>query len=147
MKGGGIYYCLKTKDNGNARTINKCIIEAMMRPDTNILPLTFSSMAGFIFILSRPGGLVDANGDIFLRSDNIGVNGKRKQRAGSGGFAVSTLVLKIVMKRNDPDDEDLDDLQLVLPTDPDYDTDDEDNEIGKSSLEADEITIEQQNHN
>jgi hypothetical protein len=149
MKGGGIYYCLNTKckDNRNGRTINKCIIESMMRPDTNILPLTFSSMAGFIFILSRTGGLVDANGDIFLRSDNIGVNGKRKQKAGSGGVVVSTLVLKIVMKRNDPDDEDLDELQLVLPSDPDYDTDDEDNEIGKSSLEADEITIEQQNHN
>ena len=147
MKGGGIYYCLNTKDNGNDRTINKCIIESMMRPDTNILPLTFSSMAGFIFILSRSGGLVDANGDIFLRSDNIGINGKKKQRAGSGGIAVSTLVLKIVMKRNDPADEDLDELQLVLPSDPDYDTDDEDNEIDKSSLEEDEIIIEQQNHN
>lgn len=149
MKGGGIYYCLNTKGNGNGNgpTINKCIIEAMMRPDTNILPLTFSSMAGFIFILSRTGGLVDANGDIFLRSDNIGLNGKRKQRAGSGGVVVSSLVLKIVMKRNDPDDEDLDELQLVLPSDPDYDTDDEDNSIDKSSLEADEITVEQQNHN
>jgi hypothetical protein len=143
MKGGGVYYCL-TKKGPN--TINKCLIEAMMRIDTAINPLTFSSMAGFIFVLHRPDGLVDAHGDIFLRSDNISVNGKKKQRAGSGGVPVSSIVLKVVMKRNDPDDEDLDDLQLVIPSDPDYDTDDDDNEIGKSSLESDEIIVEQKNH-
>ena len=54
---------------------------------------------------------------------------------------------KMVMKQNDPDDADLDDLELVLPTDPDYDSDDSDNEIEKSSLDMDEITIEQKNHN
>ncbi len=112
-----------------------------------INPLTFSSMAGFIFVLHRPGGLVDANGDIFMRSDNISINGKKKQRAGSGGVAVSSIVLKIVMKRNDPDDTDLDELELVLPTDPEYDSDDDDNAIDKSSLETDEITVEQKNHN
>ena len=141
MLGGGIYFCL------NKRNLNKCIIEAMLRPDTVINPLTFSSMAGFIFTLHRPGGLVDANGDIFIRSDNIGVSGKKKIRAGSGGVIVSTLVIKIVMKQDDPNDVELDDLQLVLPTDPGYDSDDDDNEIGKSSLEASEITIEQKNHN
>ena len=146
MKGGGIYFCAPSKRN-NSTSINKCLIEAMLRPDTVIHPLTFSSMAGFIFTLHRPGGLVDANGDIFLRSDNISVSGKRKQRAGSGGVAVSTIVLKMVMKQNDPDDADLDDLELVLPTDPDYDSDDSDNEIEKSSLDMDEITIEQKNHN
>jgi hypothetical protein len=118
MKGGGVYYCLHKRSE---KTINKCLIEAMMRDDTVIYPLTFSSMAGFIFILHRQGGLVDAGGDIFIRSDNIAVNGKKKQRAGSGGVVVSSIVLKIVMKRNDPDDEDLDGLQLVLPTDPGYD--------------------------
>lgn len=141
MLGGGIYFCL------NKRKLNNCIIEAMLRPDTVINPLTFSSMAGFIFTLHRPGGLVDANGDIFIRSDNIGVSGKKKIRAGSGGVIVSTLVIKIVMKQNDPNDVELDDLQLVLPTDPGYDSDDSDNEIEKSSLEASEITIEQKNHN
>lgn len=141
MLGGGIYFCL------NKRKLNKCIIEAMLRPDTVINPLTFSSMAGFIFTLHRPGGLVDANGDIFIRSDNIGVSGKKKIRAGIGGVIVSTLVIKIVMKQNDPNDVELDDLQLVLPTDPGYDSDDSDNEIEKSSLEASEITIEQKNHN
>ena len=141
MLGGGIYFCL------NKRKLNKCIIEAMLRPDTVINPLTFSSMAGFIFTLHRPGGLVDANGEIFVRSDNIGVSGKKKIRAGSGGVVVSTLVIKIVMKQNDPNDAELDDLQLVLPTDPGYDSDDDDNEIGKSSLEVSEITIEQKNHN
>jgi hypothetical protein len=146
MKGGGIYFCAPSKRNDRA-SINKCLIEAMMRPDTVIHPLTFTSMAGFIFTLHRPGGLVDANGDIFLRSDNISVSGKKKQRAGSGGVAVSTIVLKMVMKQNDPDDADLDDLELVLPTDPDYDSDDSDNEIEKSSLDMDEITIEQKNHN
>ena len=146
MKGGGIYFCAPSKRN-NSTSINKCLIEAMLRPDTVIHPLTFSSMAGFIFTLHRPGGLVDANGDIFLRSDNISVSGKRKQRAGSGGVVVSTIVLKMVMKQNDPDDADLDDLELVLPTDPDYDSDDSDNEIEKSSLDMDEITIEQKNHN
>ena len=146
MKGGGIYFCAPSKRNDSA-SINKCVIEAMMRPDTVIHPLTFTSMAGFIFTLHRPGGLVDANGDIFLRSDNISVSGKKKQRAGSGGVAVSTIVLKMVMKQNDPDDADLDDLELVLPTDPDYDSDDSDNEIEKSSLDMDEITIEQKNHN
>ena len=146
MKGGGIYFCAPSKRN-NSTSINKCLIEAMLRPDTVIHPLTFSSMAGFIFTLHRPGGLVDASGDIFLRSDNISVSGKRKQRAGSGGVAVSTIVLKMVMKQNDPDDADLDDLELVLPTDPDYDSDDSDNEIEKSSLDMDEITIEQKNHN
>lgn len=146
MKGGGIYFCAPSKRN-NSTSINKCLIEAMLRPDTVIHPLTFSSMAGFIFTLHRPGGLVDANGDIFLRSDNISVSGKKKQRAGSGGVTVSTIVLKMVMKQNDPDDADLDDLELVLPTDPDYDSDDSDNEIEKSSLDMDEITIEQKNHN
>lgn len=146
MKGGGIYFCAPSKRN-NSTSINKCLIEAMLRPDTVIHPLTFTSMAGFIFTLHRPGGLVDANGNIFLRSDNISVSGKRKQRAGSGGVAVSTIVLKMVMKQNDPDDADLDDLELVLPTDPDYDSDDSDNEIEKSSLDMDEITIEQKNHN
>lgn len=146
MKGGGIYFCAPSKRNDRA-SINKCVIEAMMRPDTVIHPLTFTSMAGFIFTLHRPGGLVDANGDIFLRSDNISVSGKKKQRAGSGGVAVSTIVLKMVLKQNDPDDADLDDLELVLPTDPDYDSDDSDNEIEKSSLDMDEITIEQKNHN
>jgi hypothetical protein len=141
MLGGGIYFC------SNKRTLNKCIIEAMLRPDTVINPLTFSSMAGFIFTLHRPGGLIDANGDIFIRSDNIGVSGKKKIRAGSGGVVVSTLVIKIVMKQNDPNDADLDNLELVLPTDPGYDSDDPDNEIGKSSLEASEITVEQKNHN
>jgi hypothetical protein len=92
MKGGGIYFCAPSKRNDRA-SINKCLIEAMMRPDTVIHPLTFTSMAGFIFTLHRPGGLVDANGDIFLRSDNISVSGKKKQRAGSGGVAVSTIVL------------------------------------------------------
>lgn len=144
MKGGGVYYCLHKRSE---TTINKCLIEAMMRDDTVINPLTFSSMAGFIFILHRQGGLVDAGGDIFIRSDNIAVNGKKKQRAGSGGVAVSSIVLKIVMKRNDPDDEDLDDLQLVLPTDPGYDSDDYDNEVEKSSLESDDIITEQKNHN
>jgi len=144
MKGGGVYYCLSKRGE---KSINKCLIEAMMRDDTVINPLTFSSMAGFIFILHRQNGIVDAAGDIFMRSDNIAVNGKKKQRAGSGGVAVSSIVIKIVMKRNDPDDEDLDDLKLVLPTDPEYDTDDDDNEIEKSSLETDEITIEQKNHN
>jgi len=144
MKGGGVYYCLHKRSE---KTINTCIIEAMMRDDTVINPLTFSSMAGFIFILHRQGGLVDAGGDIFIRSDNIAVNGKKKQRAGSGGVAVSSIVLKIVMKRNDPDDEDLDVLQLVLPTDPGYDPDDYDNEVEKSSLESDDIIIEQKNHN
>lgn len=146
MKGGGIYFCAPSKRNDRA-SINKCVIEAMMRPDTVIHPLTFTSMAGFIFTLHRPGGLVDANGDIFLRSDNISVSGKKKQRAGSGGVAVSTIVLKMIMKQNDPDDADLDDLELVLPTDSDYDSDDSDNEIEKSSLDMDEITIEQKNHN
>ncbi len=146
MKGGGIYFCAPSKRNDRA-SINKCLIEAMMRPDTVIHPLTFTSMAGFIFTLHRPGGLVDANGDVFLRSDNISVSGKKKQRAGSGGVAVSTIVLKMVLKQNDPDDADLDDLELVLPTDPDYDSDDSDNEIEKSSLDMDEITIEQKNHN
>lgn len=145
MKGGGVYYCLHKAKSHN--TINKCIIESMMRADTVINPLTFSSMAGFIFVLHRPGGLVDANGDIFMRSDNISINGKKKQRAGSGGVAVSSIVLKIVMKRNDPDDTDLDELELVLPTDPEYDSDDDDNAIDKSSLETDEITVEQKNHN
>lgn len=144
MKGGGVYYCLHKRSE---TTINKCLIEAMMRDDTVINPLTFSSMAGFIFILHRQGGLVDAGGDIFIRSDNIAINGKKKQRAGSGGLAVSSIVLKIVMKRNDPDDEDLDVLQLVLPTDPGYDPDDYDNEVEKSSLESDDIIIEQKNHN
>ena len=144
MKGGGVYYCLGKRGE---KTINKCIIEAMMRDDTVINPLTFSSMAGFIFVLHRQNGIVDAAGDIFIRSDNIAVNGKKKQRAGSGGVVVSSIVIKIVMKRNDPDDEDLDDLQLVLPTDPGYDSDDDDNEIEKSSLESDDIIIEQKNHN
>jgi len=144
MKGGGVYYCLSKRSQ---KTINKCLIEAMMRADTVIHPLTFSSMAGFIFVLHRDNGIVDADGEIFIRSDNISVNGKKKQRAGSGGVAVSSIVIKVVMKRNDPDDEDLDDLELVIPTDPDYDTDDDDNEIGKSSLESDEITVEQKNHN
>jgi hypothetical protein len=144
MKGGGVYYCLRKRSE---KTINKCLIEAMTRDDTVIHPLTFSSMAGFIFILHRQGGLVDAGGDIFIRSDNIAVNGKKKQRAGSGGVAVSSIVIKIVMKRNDPDDEDLDDLQLVLPTDPGYDSDDYDNEVEKSSLESDDIITEQKNHN
>ena len=144
MKGGGVYYCSSKRSQ---KTINKCLIEAMMRADTVIHPLTFSSMAGFIFVLHRDNGIVDADDEIFIRSDNISVNGKTKQRAGSGGVAVSSIVIKVVMKRNDPDDEDLDDLELVIPTDPDYDTDDDDNEIGKSSLESDEITVEQKNHN
>lgn len=144
MKGGGVYYCSSKRSQ---KTINKCLIEAMMRADTVIHPLTFSSMAGFIFVLHRDNGIIDADGEIFIRSDNISVNGKKKQRAGSGGVAVSSIVIKVVMKRNDPDDEDLDDLELVIPTDPDYDTDDDDNEIGKSSLESDEITVEQKNHN
>ena len=144
MKGGGVYYCSSKRSQ---KTINKCLIEAMMRDDTVIHPLTFSSMAGFIFVLHRDNGIIDADGEIFIRSDNISVNGKKKQRAGSGGVAVSSLVIKVVMTRNDPDDEDLDDLELVIPTDPDYDTDDDDNEIGKSSLESDEITVEQKNHN
>lgn len=141
MLGGGIYF------SAHHKKLNKCIIEAMLRPDTVINPLTFSSMAGFIFTLHRPGGLVDANGEIFIRSDNIGVSGEKKIRAGSGGVVVSTLVIKIVLKQNDPNDTDLDDLQLVLPTDPGYDSDDSDNEIEKSSLDASEITIEQKNHN
>ena len=56
MKGGGIYFCAPSKRNDRA-SINKCLIEAMMRPDTVIHPLTFTSMAGFIFTLHRPGGL------------------------------------------------------------------------------------------
>lgn len=75
MKGGGVYYCLGKRGE---KTINKCLIEAMMRDDTVINPLTFSSMAGFIFVLHRQNGIVDAAGDIFIRSDNIAVNGKKK---------------------------------------------------------------------
>ena len=75
MKGGGVYYCLR---KGGEKNINKCLIEAMMRDDTVINPLTFSSMAGFIFILHRQNGIVDTAGDIFMRSDNISVNGKKK---------------------------------------------------------------------
>ena len=107
MIGGGIYFSQKSQ-----RSINTCIIEAMLRPDTQINPLTFSSMAGFIFTLHRDGGLVDANGSTFIRSDNISsVTGKRKLKAGAGGVVVSTLVIKIVLKQKDPDPTD------AVPTD------------------------------
>ena len=140
MIGGGIRFSQK-----EPRSINKCIIAAMLRPDTQINPLTFSSMAGFIFTLHRPGGLVDESGNIFIQSDNIGASGDKKSRAGSGGAVVSTLVIKIVLKQNDPAHATLDNLQLVLPGEQGYDLDDSGTE--KSSLDPLEITTEQKNHN
>ena len=140
MIGGGIYFAQK-----EPRSINTCIIEAMLRLDTQINPLTFSSMAGFIFTLYRPDGLLDANDNIFIRSDNISASGERKVKAGSGGAVVSTLVIKIVLKQNNLADTELDNLQLVLQGEPGYDPDD--SGIEKSSLDPDEIITEQQNHN
>jgi len=97
MIGGGIAYTL---DPGK-KDVTDCLVEAMSRPDTRIKPLTFSSLSGFIMIMHRPGGLVDADGTVFLRSTTVKTSGASMISASKSrpdaGMIVDTIIIKFMI--------------------------------------------------
>lgn len=130
MIGGGIAYTLT--DSG--KDVTTCLMEAIARPDTRIKPLTFSSLSGFIMIMHRPGGLVDADGTVFLRSTSVKTSGASMISASKSrpdaGMIVDTIIIKFMIMT----DKDLKPF--------DY----QGEKFNKSSVTDDEVLAEQRNH-
>ncbi len=130
MIGGGIAYTL---DPGK-KDVTTCLMEAIARPDTRIKPLTFSSLSGFIMIMHRPGGLVDADDVVFLRSTTVKVNGTPMVSATKSrpdaGMIVDTIIIKFMIMTN----EELEPF--------DY----QGKSFEKGSVTKDEVLAEQRNH-
>jgi len=97
MIGGGITYTLDDR----VKDVTTCLMEAIARPDTRIKPLTFSSLSGFIMIMHRPGGLVDADGTVFLRSTTVKTSGESMIRSTTevtnAGAIVDTIIIKFMI--------------------------------------------------
>ena len=130
MIGGGIAYTL----DSSVKEVTACLMEAVMRSDTIIKPLTFSSLSGFVMIMHRPGGLVDASDNIFLRSTTIKSNGTRMVHASTerpdAGLIIDTIIIKFMMMASDA-------LEAFTYKGEDYD---------KGSVSKDEVIGEQTNH-
>ena len=130
MIGGGIAYAL----DSSVKDVTTCLIEAVMRPDTQIKPLTFSSLSGFIMIMHRPGGLVDVDGNVFLRSTTIKSNGAPMTHASTSrpnaGLIIDTLIIKFMIMSNR-------ELEPFTYKGTDY---------NKGSVSQDEVLAEQRNH-
>lgn len=130
MIGGGIAYAL----DSSVKEVTKCLMEAVMRPDTRIKPLTFSSLSGFIMIMHRPGGLVDIDGNIFLRSTTMKANGAPMTHASTArpdaGLIIDTIIIKFMMMTND-------DLEEFTYKGEKYD---------KGNVTRAEVLAEQRNH-
>ena len=96
MIGGGLHFTFD--DNRDQETI--CLVEAIMRPDTNLHVLTVSSGAGFVFTLSRPGGLANAAGDLFLRNSEFTKSGETMRAVGKldTGIVVTEIVIKFMIR-------------------------------------------------
>jgi len=130
MIGGGIAYTL---DPGK-KDVTTCLMEAVVRPDTRIKPLTFSSLSGFIMIMHRPGGLVDAADNIFLRSTTTKTSGASmisatKSRPDSG-MIVDTIIIKFMIMTD----------KNLKPFDYQGKT------FKKGNVTEDEVLAEQRNH-
>ena len=71
-----------------------------MRPDTTLKVLTVSSGAGFVFTLSRPGGLANAADELFLRNSEFTKSGEpmRAVRNLNDGIVVTEIVIKFMIK-------------------------------------------------
>ena len=130
MIGGGIAYTL---DPGK-KDVTTCLMEAISRPDTRIKPLTFSSLSGFIMIMHRPGGLVDADGTVFLRSTTVKANGTPMVSATKSrpdaGMIVDTIIIKFMIMT----DKSLKQF--------DY----QGEKFNKGNVTEDEVLAEQRNH-
>jgi len=130
MNGGGIAYTLDSE----VKDITKCLMESVMRPDTRIRPLTFSSLSGFIMIMHRTGGLADADGNLFLRSTTIKSNGTPMTQATTArpdaGLVIDTLIIKFMIMSDH-------DLEPFTYNGKNY---------NKGSVSRDEVLAEQRNH-
>ena len=130
MIGGGIAYTL----DSSVKDVTKCLMEAVMRPDTIIKPLTFSSLSGFIMIMHRPRGLVDATGTIFLRSTTIKTDGNPMVRATvkrpNDGMVIDTVIIKFMIMTDE-------ELEQFTYNGEDFD---------KGNVTRDEVLAEQSNH-
>lgn len=130
MIGGGIAYTLDpgTKD------VTTCLMEAIARPDTRIKPLTFSSLSGFIMIMHRPGGLMDADDNIFLRSTTTKTSGASMVSATKSrpdaGMIVDTIIIKFMIMTD----------KNLKPFDYQGKT------FKKGNVTEDEVLAEQRNH-
>ena len=130
MIGGGIAYAL----DSSSKDVTKCLMEAVMRPDTQIKPLTFTSLSGFIMTMHRPGGLVDVDGNIFLRSTTMKSNGTPMTHSSvsrpDAGLIIDTIIIKFMIMSDH-------EITLFNYKGKDYD---------KSSVSQDEVLAEQRNH-
>lgn len=130
MIGGGIAYTL----DSSVKDVTRCLMEAVMRPDTIIKPLTFSSLSGFIMIMHRPGGLVDVAGTIFLRSTTIKTDGNPMVRSTVGrpndGMVIDTVIIKFMIMTDE-------ELEQFTYNGEDFD---------KGNVTRDEVIAEQSNH-
>lgn len=99
MIGGGIHFIFDDRDRET-----RCLVEAIMRPDTNLNVLTVSSGAGFVFTLSRPDGLVDAAGEPFLRNTEFTKSGEKMRAVSklSDGLVVTEIVIKFMIRDDSP---------------------------------------------
>lgn len=131
MIGGGISYTLA---KSSSKDVTTCLMEAIARPDTRIKPLTFSSLSGFIMIMHRPGGLVDADGTVFLRSTTVKTNGKSMVRSTTtvpiAGMVVDTIIIKFMIMS----DKNLKPFNY------------QGNTFKKGNVTEDEVLAEQRNH-
>jgi hypothetical protein len=130
MDGGGIAYTL----DSSVKDVTKCLMEAVMRDDTLVKPLTFSSLSGFIMIMHRPGGLVDATDTIFLRSTTIKTDGNPMVRATAkrqnDGMVIDTIIIKFMIMTDE-------ELEQFTYNGEDFD---------KGNVTRDEVIAEQRNH-
>lgn len=130
MIGGGIAYAL----DSSVKDVTSCLMEAVMRKDTQIKPLTFSSLSGFIMIMHRPGGLADIDGNIFLRSTTMKASGAPMTHASTArpeaGLIIDTIIIKFMMMSND-------ELEEFTYNGEKY---------NKGNVTRDEVLAEQRNH-
>lgn len=130
MIGGGIAYTL----DSSVKDVTTCLMEAIARSDTRIKPLTFSSLSGFIMIMHRPGGLVDADGTVFLRSTTTKTSGASMVSATKSrpdaGMIVDTIIIKFMIMS----DKDLKPFDYQGKT------------FRKGNVTEDEVLAEQRNH-
>ena len=96
MIGGGLHFTFGEDRNKETR----CLVEAIMRQDTNLHVLTVSSGAGFVFTLSRPGGLANAAGELFLRNSEFTKDGETMRTVSklSDGLVVTEIVIKFMIR-------------------------------------------------
>ena len=95
MIGGGLHFTFNDPDRET-----RCLVEAIMRPDTTLKVLTVSSGAGFVFTLSRPGGLANAADELFLRNSEFTKSGEpmRAVRNLNDGIVVTEIVIKFMIR-------------------------------------------------